>query len=195
MSRATLSSCSMRSRSRISCSRRCFLSVEPIVPMPHSSAILPSTMRWMTMALLVSTLPLGATPISSPRSWGECTTKRVTTLSPGYLILDNQASLRDGGMKSSDPLQVILAIRFLAGKQFITVDEVGGQHLVHGVEVPLDYSCLHETPSQCHVLFCRHRNSPPCQLAPFPSRSAPSMMPPVGGRCIDGGLFTQPRRR
>src|ERR687890_1701962 len=92
-------------------------------------------------------------------------------------------------MKSSDTPQVILAIGFLAGNQFITVDEVWGQHLVHGVQVPLDYSCLHETPSQCHVLFCRHRSSPPCQLAPFPSRSAPSMMPPGGVRRIDRKLI------
>ena len=82
MVRATLSSCSTRSRSRISCSRRRFLSVAPIVPMPHSSAISPSTMRWTTIALLVSSLPVGATPMSFPRSWIECTIKRVTTLSP-----------------------------------------------------------------------------------------------------------------
>src|SRR5215213_1941393 len=49
--------------------------------MPHSSAILPSTMRWMRMTLLVISLPLGARPIISPRSWVECTMKRVTTLS------------------------------------------------------------------------------------------------------------------
>jgi hypothetical protein len=34
------------------------------------------------MVLLVIALPLGATPISSPRSWVSCTTKRLTTLSP-----------------------------------------------------------------------------------------------------------------
>ena len=75
-------SCSTRSSSILSCSRLCPLSFEPSVPRPHSSAILPSTMRWMTMALLVNSLPLGATPISSPRSWVKCTMKRVTTLSP-----------------------------------------------------------------------------------------------------------------
>src|SRR5919112_2966275 len=45
------------------------------------------------------------------------------------------------------------------------VDEVGGQHLVHCVQVPVD-PCLHETASQCHVLLCRHRSPPPsCQPA------------------------------
>src|SRR5215208_618337 len=31
--------------------------------------------------LLVNSLPVGATPMSSPRSWAACTMKRVTTLS------------------------------------------------------------------------------------------------------------------
>src|SRR5919107_6207285 len=84
-------------------------------------------------------------------------------------------------MKSSDTPQVIFAIGFLAGNQFITVDEVGGQHLVHGVQVPLDYSCLHETPSQCHVLFCRHRSSPPCRLAFCSEGSATSHDATRGG--------------
>src|SRR5215207_5244671 len=66
-------------------------------------------------------------------------------------------------MKGSDSPQVILAIGFLARNQFIVVDEVGGQHLVHGVQVSLDYSCLHEAPGQCHVLLCRHRSSSSCQ--------------------------------
>jgi hypothetical protein len=82
MLRATLRYSSTRSRSRASCSRRCPLSLAPIVPMPHSSAILPSEKRRITMTTLVSSLPLGATPISSARSWVACTTKRVTTLSP-----------------------------------------------------------------------------------------------------------------
>ena len=58
MLRATLSSCSMRSRSILSCSRRCPLSFVASVPMPHSSAILPSTMRWMIDAP-VGQLPTG----------------------------------------------------------------------------------------------------------------------------------------
>jgi hypothetical protein len=37
-------------------------------------------------------------------------------VSPGYLILDDQLALGLGGMKSSDPPQVILAIGFLAGE-------------------------------------------------------------------------------
>ena len=53
MVRATLSSCSMRSRSILSCSRSCPLKFEPIVPMPHSSAILPSEMRWMSLFVIV----------------------------------------------------------------------------------------------------------------------------------------------
>jgi hypothetical protein len=36
----------------------------------------------MKMAIQVSSLPLGATPMRSPRSWVACTTKRLTTLSP-----------------------------------------------------------------------------------------------------------------
>src|SRR5919112_1427285 len=44
------------------------------------------------------------------------------------------------------------------------VDEVGGQHLVHCVQVPVD-PCLHETAGQCHVLLCRHRSPPSCQPA------------------------------
>src|SRR5215210_1396767 len=79
-------------------------------------------------------------------------------------------------MKSSDPPQVILAIGFLAGKQFVTVDEVGGQQLGHGVQVPLDYSRLHETPSQCHVLLCRHRSSP---------LANPTFLQPVGNHVHD----------
>jgi hypothetical protein len=41
--------------------------------------------RWTRIALLISSLPVGATSMSSPRSWIACTIKRVTTLSPGYL--------------------------------------------------------------------------------------------------------------
>src|SRR5215208_1963966 len=96
---------------------------------------------------------------------------------PGYLILDDQATRGERGMKSSDPPQVILSIGFLAGNQFIVVDEVGGQHLVHGVQVSLDYSCLHETASQCSVFFCRHRSSPLCQLAFLYWVDTMSMMP------------------
>src|SRR5215217_8315443 len=113
---ATLSSCSMRSRSLISCSRRCFLSVPPIVPMPHSSAILPSTMRWTTIALLVSSPPVGATPISSPPIVDRVHDEAGRYLiGPCYLVLDDQGARGEGGMKGSDPPQVILAIGFLAG--------------------------------------------------------------------------------
>jgi hypothetical protein len=47
-------------------------------------------------------------------------------------------------MKSRDRPLVTLAIGFLVGNQFIVVDEVGGQHIVYGIQIPLD-SCLHET--------------------------------------------------
>src|SRR5215213_9303632 len=81
----------------------------------------------------------------------------------GYLVLDDQAALGEGGLISRDPPQVILAIGFLTRKQSIMVDEVRVQHLVHCVQVPVD-SCLHETAGQCHVLLCRHhRSSPSCQ--------------------------------
>src|SRR5215211_1522218 len=93
-------------------------------------------------------------------------------------------------MKSSDPPQVIFAIGFLAGKQFITVDEIGGQHLLHGIQVPLGYSCLHEAAGQSHVLLCRHRNSSPCQLGSFSNGSATTyMMPPGEAGRIDQELF------
>src|SRR5215213_3183160 len=45
-----------------SCSRSCPLKFEPIVPMPHSSAILPSEMRLMRMTLLVISLTSSPTP-------------------------------------------------------------------------------------------------------------------------------------
>src|SRR5215212_5163614 len=46
-----------------SCSRSCPLKFEPIVPMPHSSAILPSEMRLMRMTLLVISLTSSPTPL------------------------------------------------------------------------------------------------------------------------------------
>src|SRR5687768_17311555 len=93
-------------------------------------------------------------------------------------------------MKSSDPPQVILATGFLAGKQFVTVDEVGGQHLVHGVQVPLDYSRLHKTPSQCHVLLCRHSSLSSLPTHIFLHRvDTMTMMPPEGVRRIDQRLI------
>src|SRR3712207_7055282 len=48
---------------------------------------------------------------------------------------------------------------------------VGGKHLVHGIQIPLYYSSLHQTPSQRHVLLCRHRSSSSCQ--PIFSKGSP----------------------
>jgi hypothetical protein len=90
---ATLSSCSTRSRSRSCCSRRTPLSSERLVLEPHCSVILPPFMRWMTMGIQVSSLPLGATPISFPRSWVRCTMQRLTTLSP-WTIWSSTTTLR-----------------------------------------------------------------------------------------------------
>src|ERR687898_95746 len=96
-------------------------------------------------------------------------------------------------MKRSDPSQVILATGFLAGKQFITIDEVWGQHLVHCVQVPLDYSRLHEAAGPRHVLFCRRPNQlPPHHANPRSSSerlATTSMMPPGGVRRIDRRLI------
>ena len=47
---------------------------------------------------------------------------------------------------------VALAIGFLAGKQFIMVDEVGGQHLVHDVQVPLACASKNGGPMPCSSL-------------------------------------------
>src|SRR5215208_732893 len=103
---------------------------------------------------------------------------------PCYLVLDDQGARGEGGMKGSDPPQVILSIGFLAGNQFVVVDEVRGQHLVHCGQVPLDYSRLHETAGQRHVLFCRHRGSSlPTWF--FPNGSVTSMFPSGGFRRID----------
>src|SRR5215217_7355256 len=108
---------------------------------------------------------------------------------PCYLVLDDQAALGEGGLISSDPSQVILAIGFLTGKQSIMVDEVGSQHLVHCVQGTAD-SCLHETAGQCHVLLCRHhRSSPLCQLAFLYWVDTMSMMPPGGVRRIERRLI------
>jgi hypothetical protein len=71
-----------------------------------------------------------------------------------YLVLDDYVALGEGCVISRDRPLVALAIGFLAGQQFIMVDEVGGQHLVYGVQVPVDY-CLLETADQCHVPFRR----------------------------------------
>ena len=85
----------------------------------------------MTMARLVTSLPVGATPISSPRSWVPIIRKRVTTLSPpATCILEVYAGVGDGGTISRDRPLEILAAGFLAAKQFIVADEVGGQHIV-----------------------------------------------------------------
>src|SRR5215208_31288 len=100
-------------------------------------------------------------------------------LVPSYLVLDDQAPFGEGGLIGRDPPQVILAIGILTGKQSIMVDEVGSYHLVHCDQVPVD-SCLQETAGQCHVLLCRHRTSPPCQLTTFSTGSTPFMMPPGG---------------
>src|SRR5215218_3337089 len=83
---------------------------------------------------------------------------------PGYLVLDDQAALGEGGLISRDPPQVILAIGFLAGKQSIMVDEVGSQHLVRSLQVPLD-PCFPEAADQSLVLLFlrRHRSFPPHQ--------------------------------
>src|SRR5215207_5763387 len=65
-------------------------------------------------------------------------------VAPSYLVLDDQPARGEGGMKSSDPPQVILAIGFLARNQFIVVDKIWSQHLVYGGQVPVDYPRLHE---------------------------------------------------
>jgi hypothetical protein len=55
----------------------------------------------------------------------------------GYLVLDDQPDWAEGGMKGSDPPQVIVTIGFLAGHYFIVVDEVEGHHLVQRSRSPL----------------------------------------------------------
>jgi hypothetical protein len=52
---------------------------------PHSSTILPSTTRWMSMFSIVLRVPLGANPSNSSRSWVPLPMVRVTTLSPSVI--------------------------------------------------------------------------------------------------------------
>ena len=70
----------------------------------------------MTIALLVSSLPLGATPISSPRSWVVCTMKRVTTLSPPatWSSMSKRAVGKGGGELGGHPF-FAFAIGLLVG--------------------------------------------------------------------------------
>jgi hypothetical protein len=78
-------------------------------------------------------------------------------VAPSYLILDNQPAWREGGLISRDPPLVTLAIGFLAGNQYIMVDEVGGQHLVHGVQVSLGLR-FHEAAYKGLVLLLNLRH-------------------------------------
>src|SRR5215213_3512099 len=97
----------------------------------------------------------------------------------GYLILKEYAGIGDGGGELGCHPFYAFAVGLLDGKQCSVVDEVGGHHLVHGVQVPLG-SCLQETAGQRHVLLYRHRRSP-CQLAFLLQRvDTTSMMPPGG---------------
>src|SRR5918997_5341692 len=161
MLRATLSSCSMRSRSILSCSRSCSLSVAPIVPILHSSATLPSTMRWMTMTNMVISLPVGGRRKAHklPSIVGGVHDEAGNHLVVrGYLVLDEYAGVGESSSVLSDRAFCAFAAGLFAGKQFGVVDEVGGHHLVHRIQIPLD-PCLQETPSQCRVLFNRHRST------------------------------------
>jgi hypothetical protein len=84
---ATLSSCSMRTRSLISRSRRCCVSSSMRYPWLHSSAILPPTMRVVTVAELWNLRPVGAKPANSPIVNAAMGDAAYHLIPFGYLIL------------------------------------------------------------------------------------------------------------
>src|SRR5919112_1369232 len=80
MLRATLRSCSRRSRVRISRSKEGIIHSSRF-PSLHSSVTLPLTMRLILMVEYVPSSPLGGTPKNSPR-WMHLVENLVTTMSP-----------------------------------------------------------------------------------------------------------------
>src|SRR5215204_3369658 len=121
MRRATLRSCSTRSRSRACCS----ISSRNGVTMSalHSSAILPSETRLMTMSGVDHCLPVGATPNSGPRSWMARIVRRLHHVAVGCLVLDDVANVGQRGGVRGGPVYVTFAPGNLAWKQ-AGIDEV-----------------------------------------------------------------------
>src|SRR5688500_12153587 len=96
----------------------------------------------------------------------------------GYLVLDVYAGGGDGSRRWGGHPFHAFAVGLLDGKQRGVVDEVGGQRLIHCVQIPLD-SCLHKTADQSLVLFgVRHRSVLLLNNARVSNDSTPRMMPP-----------------
>src|SRR5215203_4548513 len=128
MLRATSSSCSTRSRSSISCSRRCPSSSEEPVPVPHSSEILPSDMRWMKMAMeAISLLPAGGRAVQKlPSIVGAPPADAAYhLLACGYLVLYDEANVGEGADRVGNLELVAFAVGLLAGKPVRVAEEVG----------------------------------------------------------------------
>src|SRR5215211_2533741 len=99
MVRATLRSCSTRSRARISRSKD-GSSTPSRFPSLHSSVILSPAMRWMRMLEYSPTSPMGGAPRNLPR-WMHFVENLVTTLSPSaiYLVLYGEVGHGEGGIE------------------------------------------------------------------------------------------------
>src|SRR5215218_2101714 len=126
---ATLISCSTRSRSRISCSRRWRVASRTPVLSLHSSTILPPTIRWMTIAFVLISTPIGATqklPSIVEAAVGETSYHLVPI---GCLILDVDTDLGEYGRLLCDRPYEALAAGLLIRLQ-VVIDEVRGEKLL-----------------------------------------------------------------
>src|SRR5215216_619174 len=149
----------MRSRSILSCSRRCSISVWATVPKLRSSAILPPRYA-VDEDGIVGCLPAGRRDAQKLPSivggvHGEAAHHLVCF---GYLLLDGEPGVgKRGSILEAHPL-VAFTVELLAGKHPSVADEVGSKHLVQRVQVQLT-SCLEETAYQGLVLFSLRRHS------------------------------------
>ena len=64
----------------------------------HSSTILPSETRSMTMIGMTKSLPVGATPNTVPRSWMAHCDAAYHHVAVGCLVLDAVADVREAGV-------------------------------------------------------------------------------------------------
>ena len=157
---ATCNSCSMRSRSRTSCSRRSWVSPSRPPPSRHSSAILPP--RYAVDADVGGlelhpggreTAPLPSV-VDAP--YREAAYYAVTV---GRLILDDKADVGAGGSIVDEVPYVALAAELL-GKPSMMIDEVEGHHPLHRCQVS-PVLRLEEAAHQRLVLFgVRHGSFP-----------------------------------
>jgi hypothetical protein len=85
----------------------------------------------MRIALPATSLPVGATPISSPSIVGGLHDKSGYHLVFScYLILDELPDVGTGGPKLGEYPLVAFAVRLLARKPLIVADELGSEQLV-----------------------------------------------------------------